>query len=393
MAEDSSVDLEQDDSTSAPDSEGGTDDVEAEDSDPGARMEAPFDPNKIRVRFWPTTLDLILRRIQEREIDLAPDFQRVAGIWKERTQSRLIESILLKLPLPAFYMKELAEEKLAVIDGIQRLTACRRFVLGPDTLRLQDLEYLTELNGKTFAELPRLLQRRLLESSLSVYVVEPGTPEAAAMNLFKRINVGGSPLTPQEIRHAMNPGPVRDWLRGLARSGEFRRATDRSVSTQRMVDRELVARFVAFCLTSPDAYHKPDLDAFVSGAMAQLNRADAGALREDLARRLKRSLQAAYHLFEKDAFRKRYRKADNRSPINKALFEAWTVGLDACTDDELARLVTRKEVLKDGFIELMHDSEFDRAISQGTGDIKKVKLRFERIKRLIAQVLAQETAI
>lgn len=366
------------------------DDVEVEDTDPGARSESPFDPNKIRVRFWPTTLDLILRRIQEQEIDLAPDFQRVAGIWRERSQSRLIESMLLKLPLPAFYMKELAEEKLAVIDGIQRLTACRRFVLGPDFLKLQDLEYLTDLNGKTFAELPRVLQRRLQESALTVYVVEPGTPDAAALNLFKRINVGGSPLTPQEIRHAMSPGPVRDWLRDLAKSRAFRQATDRSVSHKRMVDRELVARFAAFCLTHPDAYAKPDLDAFVSSAMDRLNKPDAAGLREALALRLTRSLDAACGLFGNDAFRKRYQKGAGRSPINKALFEAWTVGLDACTDEQLERLASRRMPLLDGFIALMHDPEFDRAISQGTGDIRKVKLRFERIRALITAVLAED---
>src|SRR5581483_11931833 len=75
------------------------------------------------------------------------------------------------------------------------------------------LEFLKELNGKKFSDLPRNLQRRIEETQVTVNVVEPGTPEDAKLNIFKRINTGGMALSAQEIRHAINPGPAREFLK------------------------------------------------------------------------------------------------------------------------------------------------------------------------------------
>ena len=75
-----------------------------EEEDTSAAGSPPFDPSKIRVRLWTPTIDLLMKRIKEGEIDLAPDFQRKAGIWKDKAQSQLIESLLLRIPLPAFFI-------------------------------------------------------------------------------------------------------------------------------------------------------------------------------------------------------------------------------------------------------------------------------------------------
>ena len=86
----------------------------------------PFDPELIRVETRPMTIDLLLQRIKYEELDLAPDFQRKGGIWNQLTKSRLIESILIRIPLPAFYMDATNEDKWVVIDGLQRLTTHRK---------------------------------------------------------------------------------------------------------------------------------------------------------------------------------------------------------------------------------------------------------------------------
>ncbi len=136
-------------------------DIEAEDPS-GPRISSPFDPNKIRVKLWTPTVDLVLKRIRANEMDLAPDFQRAAGIWKDKTQSRLIESLLIRIPLPAFYVDGSDEDRLLVVDGIQRLTAMKRFVVDDD-LVLHGLEYLADLEAKRFSDLPRPFQRRIEE--------------------------------------------------------------------------------------------------------------------------------------------------------------------------------------------------------------------------------------
>ena len=134
-----------------------------------------FDPNLIKVETRPMTIDLVLSRIAHEELDLAPDFQRQAGIWTNSAKSRLIESILIRIPLPAFYMDATNEDRWLVIDGLQRLTAMKQFVLDKD-LTLKGLEFLPQLENKNYDELPRNFQRRILESLLTVYVIEKGTP-------------------------------------------------------------------------------------------------------------------------------------------------------------------------------------------------------------------------
>src|SRR5277367_4407318 len=91
----------------------------------------------------------------------------------------------------------------------------------------------------------------------------PGTPEEVMFNIFRRINTGGLTLNGQEIRHALHKGPVRGFLKTLAASDEFQRATDYSVKTERMADRECVLRFMAFHIDPWEEYASNDLDGYL----------------------------------------------------------------------------------------------------------------------------------
>jgi hypothetical protein len=345
----------------------------------------PFDPTKIRVAAWSPTIQLLTDRMRLGEIQLHPEFQRSGGIWSDQGQSRLIESLLIRIPLPAFYFDATDEEKMGVIDGQQRLHALKRFIVDHE-LVLTGLEFLTEFNGRQFKELPRPFQRRILESQVTVFLIEKGTPAKVKYTIFKRINTGGLPLSSQEIRHALNQGPASELLKTLAESEEFRRATDWSVPAKRMVDRECVLRFLAFVLSDWKGYETRDLDRFLHDAMERLNKLDTKQ-RSDLSHRFKRAMEAAHAIFDKFAFRKRYREDGARYPINKALFEAWSVNLDACSDEQLAQLTHRKEQVQVAFMARMSsDREFESSVSVGTGDPKNVKKRFQVVAEILAGV-------
>ncbi|WP_165177852.1 DUF262 domain-containing protein [Desulfovibrio sp. ZJ369] len=350
-----------------------------------ARITQPFDTRAIRIESKSGNMNTLLARLENDEIDLAPDFQRQGGIWTPKNQSRLMESLMLRIPIPAFYFDGTNDEKWLVVDGLQRLTAIRRFVLDQD-LKLCELEYLKEHEGKTFAQLPRALQRAIREADLVWYLIMPGTPDNVKFDVFRRINTGGLPLSAQEIRHALNGKPVTDVIRKLAESEEFKRATAHGLSDKRMDDRECVTRFLVFAVFPPESYDKDDFDAFLNAGMSYLNHHTE--LLEDLQSRFLRAMRAAERIFGNDAFRKRYDSDATRFPVNKALFESWSVNLDACTDEELQRLERRKNSLKGAFMRLMcEDDVFEKAVTQGTGSISRVKCRFKEIRKLIQEVL------
>ena len=346
----------------------------------------PFDPAKIRIETKVMTVDLLLKRLKEEEIDLMPDFQREGGLWKDREQSRLIESLLVRIPIPAFYMDATNEDRWLVVDGLQRLTVFKRFIVD-GTLELSQLEFLQHFEGMRFQDLPRPMQRRIEETQVTVSLIQPGTPEDVRYYIFKRINTGGLPLTPQEIRHALNQGPASVLIADLAHSEDFIKATGGSMQSQRMADRECVLRFFAFRLTRPDQYHSQDLDGFLNGAMRQMNKMTAVEL-EELSRSFRRAMNAAHAILGRYAFRKRTLESNRINPINKALFETWAVNLSLRSDDELARLVERREQVNDAsMLLLMKDREFDLSVTQSTGDAKRVRIRFERVAELLRGVL------
>ncbi len=348
-------------------------------------IEAPFDPDSIRIRNYSLPVSTMLDRIHEGDADLQPSFQRRLGIWTHGKKSRLVESLLLRIPIPVFYAAADELDRWSVVDGIQRLSTLDGYVKNEYPLR--GLEYLQAYEGKLFDELPRHFQRRILETQLVVNVIERGTPEEVMFNIFLRINTGGTPLSAQEIRHAVNPGPARGFLKDVAESDEFLVATNGSVNQRRMADRELVLRFMAFFAAGVGHYRTGNMDAFLGHAMRRLNGADESE-REDLKHFFFKAMRASRQLFGDEAFRKPKREGGNRRPINRALFETWSFHLALCTPKEMELLVGRESELRSGFYDLCQDREFDASISWATGSVDRVRKRFKAIDELIAGFIA-----
>lgn len=390
--------------TELPDEEDEYGDIERGDGTEDEETTAPedeleFDPASIDVQTRNPTVSLLLSRLRRGVLDLDADFQRKAGLWTDERQSQLIESLLLRFPLPTLYAAETSDEGWTIVDGIQRLTAIARFV-APGTLpvppgakktvplRLTGLQYLRKLEGKSYGELSGGDQTRIDETELVVHLIRSGTPEPVKFNIFARINTGGLPLTSQELRHALIPGRSRDLLRELAGEEEFLEATQRSIRPDRMADREMILRFLAFRMVKLDEYKYQDLDAFLRHSMLQIN-----LLPEDeisrLTADLRRSMVAARSVFGDHAFRKVFEEGQTRrSPINKALFEAVSVNLAALTSDQLILLQERRAEAMVAMVELMKvDEPFMSSISFATGSRMRVKRRFEGIQMMLRGVL------
>lgn len=353
-----------------------------------APIEKPFNPKEINIKSKTMSLDNIIKRIRESEIDMSPDFQRKGNLWDPDKQSRLIESMLIKLPLPAFYFDGTEDERWLVVDGLQRLSAIKNFVVD-ETLRLQGLEFLENIQGCTFSELPRNYRRMIEETEIVAYIINPGTPEDVKFNIFKRINTGGLVLEPQEIRHALNQGIPSRFVAELAQLQSFKNATENVIPSDRMLDREFVTRFLAFYLNGPQGY-KPDLDTFMSLSMGLLNTKSMDELKSIKAA-FDMSMRLSKQIFRRWAFRKVYSISERRKPINKALFEVWSVTLANLTpEQQKLALLYKREIFYD-FICLMNaDDTFVASITSATGDKGRVNYRYAKIQEIINKFISND---
>lgn len=367
--------------------------IEVENTDfTASEISYPFDASKVDIRTRTMSLDLILKRLDHEEIDVNTGFQRKSGLWDNGKQSRLIESILIRFPLPAFYFDGSNDDMWLVVDGLQRITALNKYV-NKEEFGLTGLEFLTEYTGKKFSQLPGFLKRRIEEFEITAYIIAAGTPADLKYNLFKRINTGGLTLSDQEIRNALNQGTASTFIRELSLLPSFRLATDYSVSDDRMLDQEFVTRFLAFYMLDFDQYYPSTMDMYLNKVMSKLAEYQYDEEFKDkyllmVKNKFDRSMQVARTIFGINAFRKIYRRDSRRNPINKALFDSWSVTLSKLSLSEQSTLIDRKEILLDKFIHLMNTNEdFENAVSSSTGDMTRIKRRFAEISEIVQSTL------
>jgi hypothetical protein len=344
----------------------------------------PWNPEQIRVNTKQFSMRNVLDMIEESSIELAPDFQR-GQVWKLRQKSRLIESVLLQIPLPAFYFAEDSDGNMRVVDGLQRLSTIRDFVRGDEQHRfgLYDLEYL-DLASKRFSDLPAPLKRRIHNAQITVHVIDPTTPPGIMYDIFKRINTGGTPLNAQEIRHCMSKPRSREILKRMTALPEFNQATNGLGGHIRMNDREMALRFAAFDLLGVSGYAKdPSMDAFLQRANLLLDdpkQVDEQRV-ESLLERFRTGMSNAYLVFGSHAFRKWPREDERRNPVNRALLETWGVTLSGF---EAGDLQSRKDEIIMAARDLMtSDVEYLESITSSTSGLRRVRYRFSATEEAV----------
>lgn len=345
----------------------------------------PYDVAKLKVEQKPLSVFQALRKIEKGEIVLDPEFQR-AFVWDEVRQSRLIESILIRIPLPAFYLDATDEVRWSVVDGLQRLSTLHRFCRG-ESFPLTGLEFLAELSGRRFLELPQKYQVLIEDDTQLIFNnLLPGTPVKAKFTIFSRVNTGGMLLTAQEIRHALQQGKITKLLRVLTRSTEFLKTTGGALESLRMTDREVTLRALSFMAFSHESYRRfDDLDAFLVDSMEKFNSEFTDEALASLAAKFKDSLLKVHSIFGRYAFRKYYEVGGRRGPFNKALFESW---VSAVRPYHPARLSAKKRAIEEAFIFLIsNDMEFVKSITSSTSKLNSVRKRFTALSHLLGSVV------
>lgn len=336
------------------------------------------------VRTEPRTVGDVVDRIERQRYILDPDFQR-DFVWLVPKQSKLIESCIMRIPLPVFYVAEARDGRIIVVDGLQRLTTFYRFL--KSKLRLTGLgstdpDAKHPLEGKLFTDLSVTLQERVADTPLTMYILDAKAPERARLDIFERVN-SGEPLTRQQMRNALYNGPATTWLKEAAASPIFRNATGRSLNARTMRDREAINRFCAFKLRGSNDY-RGDMDAFLAQGLAALASC-SDDMRKELHAQFEGAMTLNQELFSEHAFRKSLAngRAATRSVINISLFEVCAVamaGLGPLEEEEKANL-------RIAIVQLLSDASFINAITYSTNSTTQVRTRFEKMQTVVSELV------
>jgi len=356
--------------------------------------DTPYDPEKIRVDTKQLSLRQVYDMIKVDDIDLTPDFQRNL-VWNDLRQSRLIESILLRIPLPIFYFAQDEDGKISVVDGLQRLSTIRRFM--DNEFRLNNLEYLQEkcggkyyTNSDSTKAIDAKYFRWLNMTQITVNIIDPSSPFKLKYDIFRRINTGGQPLNAQEIRNCLASKGLRKALREMAHMGSFKYATGFSVKDVRMEAQELALRFILF-------HRKYQIDSTLSNYSGNID-LELNALTDELSKdkvadytsyvsMFDDAMKNAYHLFGNHSFRKS--KVEHLEPnarrqlINKALFVSWSVLLSQFQFKTIIEKNKSKSLIFPLAERITYDTDLFQKLTWGTNAKLNHQVAFKAAEEII----------
>ncbi|HGY3146745.1 TPA: DUF262 domain-containing protein [Morganella morganii] len=387
--------------------------IEAEDDEETIE---PFDPEEISIQQRVVPMDVIIRRLKQGSIQLSPSFQR-KEVWDITRKSRLIESLMLNIPLPMFYVAADEDGNWEVVDGLQRLSTIRDFIIGDKNgvlLQLKNLEFLNDkYSGKNFNAIQseadaQKLVNDIYETEMRFTVINPGTPEAVKRNIFKRINTGGMPLTAQEIRHALYEGQSSTLLQYFVASESFKFTIEKKLDDSRMGASELILRLISFMVMDRNNY-KSGMDNWLSNTMRIVNEfpfPDHDKIRkifignelptlkiniiDDIKTKFELAMTRSHALFNGHAFRKSLPGESRKSPINKSLFEIWGNILSDLSAEDYNLLVINKKTLIDSYGELLKNNDFNNAISRHSSTPKGVIDGYKQIYSIVYNIINGE---
>jgi hypothetical protein len=358
-------------------------------------IDSPFNPNEINIKIVPYTIGQIVDRLNYNEIAI-PKYQRIPNLWSDKKKSRFIESLILNLPIPLFYFDNQEDGVWRVIDGLQRISTIEHFISensiiakNNSPLKLTDLEFLKEYEGKTWKDLPRDIQRKINGFQITINLIDKGTPEEVKYNIFSRINQGGEPLKPQEIRTALFQGYKTDLLEFLVSKDNetgksFFKAVGGSVKSTRQEDLDFANRFLSFYLLGYENY-RPDMDTYLTNGLKELR--NDKILIDKIKKDFKNAMDLAYFIFDRYAFRKRQNmKEQARKPISKTLFEIISLHFSKLNEIQKEKIKKNKKYFFEDLIKLINsqdDKKFFNAITTGTASKESVKIRHEEFIKLI----------
>lgn len=336
---------------------------------------------EIHTDAYPMSIGEIINLYVEGDLDIHPEFQRIYR-WNQIQKSRLIESILLGIPLPSFFVAQREDGVWDVVDGLQRLSTIFSFLgiyINEDgkkdpPLKLTGTEYLPGLDGKYWSEeideshLSKELQRAFKREKIDLKIIKKESDEYTKYELFQRLNTFGSSLSDQEVRNClliMINKPMYNWISDLANNEHFRNVfplTSKQIEEQYHL--ELVLRFLALKdVDIADVKGGIDIGEFLTKRMRVLSTNTSYNMQQEGDKLLKTFKILDISLGE-NAFKK-YQEGRYVGAFSLSIFEVIGLGLgfniDSYDENDDLHLEKIRQVSKD----LLTNSNFVRNSGSG----------------------------
>ena len=353
---------------------------ENQESEPDPNV-TPIHDRRLITQPYDLSIKALMAQINDRTLHLRPisdrpSFQR-RYVWPNQLASRLIESILLNVPIPPCYLSQNEDFELDVIDGQQRIYSIYRFV--HNQFKLSGLEILREHNGLQFFQLPARLQRKLETHTLRcVYVTNDSHPEIR-FDVFERLNTNTVPLNAQELRNCVYRGPLIDLLDTLVEYKPWLRILNRKTPDKRMRDEELILRFFAFLTQGLQSYRTPQKhwlnDAAKAGRQFSTDRI------ADLERVWKENIDKCLIVFKPDECFRRL-PLEKRAVVNRALMDLTMTSLAHAPESEVSNVAGE---FYRRYVAILRNEEFadliTRAIDHKSRTLRRFSMWEEKVTR------------
>ena len=341
-------------------------------------------------------LETLVKKIQKGIIKLNPDYQRNHR-WDNKESSKLIESLILNIPIPTIYLSQdvdVDEEvedgvsRYSVIDGQQRLTAIYGFM--KNTYALEGLEVLYPLNDAYYKDLPPFLVRRLEERTIKCLRIDSTVDPQVKYDVFERLNSGAVQLESQELRNAVYRGRFNDLIKSLAKNEKFMKLLNIDIKhasednkVKKMQNVEYVLRFYAF-----DNYEivnmKKSLKKFLSDQMDKFNSFDEKKLKK-MSEHFLSVIDYIYDNMGEKAFAK-YKVEDGelklQSKFNAAVYDALIIAVSEGMREGTLKFSNQT---KNKILDLYKDPKFIDSINGSTTDKSKISIRIEMMKEVLTK--------
>ncbi|WP_249605173.1 DUF262 domain-containing protein [Chromobacterium sp. IRSSSOUMB001] len=332
--------------------------------------EVPIRERKVVTQPYDFNVDSLIIQIKNSTIFLKPlserpDFQR-KYVWNDKLASRLIESILLNIPIPPCYLSQNEDYELDVIDGQQRLYSLFRFI--ENQFKLTSLEVIKELNGLRFHEIDHKLQRQIKTHTIRCVLITNESHPEVKFDVFERLNTNTAPLNAQELRNCIYRGSLNSLIKELSTDTNWLRILGKKAPDPRMRDEELILRFFAFKIKGIENYKTPQKHWLneVAKDGRKLSTEEVNQFKEKWDRAIQNSL---IWFNEKTCFRRPGAKV-----INRALFD---LIMDFAERNSTALAQSSKNDFLEKYRQIIANEEFQDLISRAVDHTSRTRRRFK----------------